>query len=187
MTGYSGVSITTILTLIITPTLNLTLTLLFSCFDDDNNGYIDLREFILGLTNVWKGSVADKAVVYFSAVDYDNNGMVDHKEVHTMLMDSKAFPGGDNEIRPLVQALFRCLDPNRSGQISVEEFHVGFQEHAHIVAPIFDRAFYNDKVVKNEIENQAARRAAQGGPEKSIAAMVAAERRAASRDPAMFS
>ena len=47
---------------------------IFKCFDVDESGAVDLKEFCLGLTAAWEGTLADKLVTYFNAIDKDNDG-----------------------------------------------------------------------------------------------------------------
>jgi len=135
---------------------------IFKCFDQDNNGWVDLREFILGLTASWEGSLADKVMTYFGAVDVDGDGVLTHDEVSKMLLESEKW-SGPGEVKPLVDRIFECLDPNRSGGISMEEFEEGFVKNSHILTPIFDTAFSTNMKIQKAISKRAGDRVDQTG------------------------
>lgn len=52
----------------------------FNFFDDDNNGSIELKEFIGLLKVIEPNSTQKQAEEGFSIIDSDNNGMIDFNE-----------------------------------------------------------------------------------------------------------
>ena len=47
---------------------------IFKCFDVDESGHVDMKEFCLGMTAAWEGTLAEKLVTYFKAIDKDDDG-----------------------------------------------------------------------------------------------------------------
>eukprot|EP00937_MAST-01D_sp_MAST-1D-sp2_P003978 g3978.t1 len=114
---------------------------LFRIFDVDNDGTIDLNEFISGFCFMCKGSVEEKAALMFTANDLDGNGTLDRQEVAAMLRDinsrltvlqtavdqigvhsNAAAEWDPTETEEMVTNMFAQYDDNGDGVISKEEF-----------------------------------------------------------------
>ena len=114
---------------------------LFRTFDVDNDGSIDMNEFISGFCFMCKGSVKEKAALLFSANDLDGNGTLDREEISMLLReivskmkrlqsmtDAEEDDGIDasdwaaDKMDQIVDGLFTEYDENRDGVISRDEF-----------------------------------------------------------------
>jgi len=115
---------------------------LFSHFDSDGNGTLELQEFLSGLTLLCKGSIDDKVALTFQLYDTDNSKSIDRKEMSFMLSKSleSAFSmagvgmqdGNKEDMKTMMQELttmminiavdaaFAQCDTNHDGKLSLE-------------------------------------------------------------------
>jgi len=115
---------------------------LFSLLDVNNDGTVDLNEFVCGLSMLCKGSIEEKLELSFKAYDIDGNGYISKDEL--ALMFKSAWIAGFralcsthgneelsmddlNEFSEEMATLFAdnafdTLDANGDGQLSFEEF-----------------------------------------------------------------
>lgn len=103
--------------------LNLPLThnvkRIFSLYDRDNSGFLDFREYLIGLALVSQPANTDKVMqVAFQAFDMNGDGRVEESELRHILQS--AHPS----ITDLdVNCLFNQVDSKRKGSVTFEEFH----------------------------------------------------------------
>jgi len=117
----------------------------FKCFDVDESGHVDFKEFCLGLTAAWDATFADKMVTYFNVIDEDGDGMLEREEIEELLMDSHQWDDGDpintqQQVKLHVNLIFDLIDPKAKGGISKDRFLDGLLEQPRVVA-ILDRCF----------------------------------------------
>lgn len=62
-----------------------TIDILFTAFDRDKSGSVDVKELISGLSFLCRGSLEEKFTFLFETFDKDKNGTLDRKEVGLML------------------------------------------------------------------------------------------------------
>jgi len=117
----------------------------FKCFDVDESGHVDFKEFCLGLTAAWEATLADKMVTYFNVIDKDGDGMLEREEIEELLLDSHQWDDGDMaqtiaQVKLHVNLIFDLIDPKAKGGISKDRFLDGLVEEPQVVA-ILDRCF----------------------------------------------
>jgi len=118
----------------------------FKCFDVDESGYVDFKEFCLGLTAAWESTLADKMVTYFNVIDRDGDGMLERDEIEDLLIDSHQFDEAEPErtlhnVKVMVNLIFDLIDPlAKGGGISKERFLDGLIIHPQVVT-ILDKCF----------------------------------------------
>ena len=97
----------------------LILTLNFPrAFDEDNNGYIDFKEFLLSIhLTSFSATVEDKLKWTFKLFDVDGNGLMDQNEMlkviqalHKLLGNQKAVT--NNAADELIKKIFAKIDTN---------------------------------------------------------------------------
>jgi len=57
---------------------------LFGCFDEDKNGHISFKEFVIGVSHLTTGDVKTVAEHQFRALDKDGSGWLDQEEMKQM-------------------------------------------------------------------------------------------------------
>jgi len=115
---------------------------LFHLLDTNNDGTVDLHEFVSGLSLLCKGTVEEKLELSFKAYDLDGNGYIEKEELASMFKSAwmagfralSAAHGNQelsfedlNEFSEEMANLFAAnafdtLDTNGDGQLSFEEF-----------------------------------------------------------------
>ncbi|XP_059083482.1 neuronal calcium sensor 2-like [Tigriopus californicus] len=104
--------------------------LVFKTLDTDNNGYLDFREFLLGVDLVGARTPEEKLIWAFKMYDIDNSGIIDRSEmenvmksIYSMLAAVSEAPPDDPKKR--ANAIFSEIDINDDGGLSQEEFLKG--------------------------------------------------------------
>ena len=96
----------------------LILTLNFPrAFDEDNNGYIDFKEFLLSIhLTSFSATVEDKLKWTFKLFDVDGNGLIDQSEMLKVIQAIYELLGNRNATTnvadELVKRVFAKIDTN---------------------------------------------------------------------------
>lgn len=105
---------------------------LFTYLDKDKSGYLSLREFINGLELIVNGSQEEKMEFLFKVFDVDGNGRIDFIELRMMLrccLEESPSLDLEETVDDLSALLFKHLDKDDSGDISIDELKSAFKEH----------------------------------------------------------
>jgi len=107
--------------------------LMFKTFDLNSDGKIDAKEFILGMSILTRGTAEEKLEFAFKMYDLNSDGFISREEMtqivqslHRML-GMIIIAGTDEELEPdaVVDLMFREMDENKDGRISLEEYKKG--------------------------------------------------------------
>ncbi|KAL4235607.1 Guanylate cyclase activator 1A [Mactra antiquata] len=106
---------------------------LFRSFDMDKDGYLDFKEFIVGLCVSGSDNLETKLQWAFKMYDIDGNGSISREEMSSMLkaiyrMVSTDMSNSKSDIKTieeLVSSFFKSFDENQDDAISQEEFVTG--------------------------------------------------------------
>jgi serine/threonine-protein phosphatase 2B regulatory subunit len=111
---------------------------LFSMFDTDRTGLIDVKEFIVGMSNVGGEARDNKIQFAFSVYDLDGSGYIDSSELRKIICATNM--STDKQIERKVEWLMRQCDTDGDGNISFEEFTTLSKKFPNIVFPAFNLA-----------------------------------------------
>ena len=111
---------------------------LFGMFDTDRSGTIDLREFVIGLTNVGNDARDNKVEFAFKVFDTDGNGTIDVDELKKIVKATNM--ASAKQLDRKVKWLLSQCDKNNDGQLTFEEFSVLAKKFPNIVFPAFSLA-----------------------------------------------
>ena len=99
----------------------------FRVFDHNNDGKIDFREFMIGLSMSSKGSFDDKMKWIFQLYDENKNGLISKDEMLVIVQSIREMSTGESDhsaTKKQVDKIFETVDQNEDGQLSLDEFMI---------------------------------------------------------------
>jgi len=92
-------------------------------FDDDGNGEVDFKEFIMGLSHFSaKGDMESKLRFAFRIYDMDNDGYISNGELFQVLKMMVGNNLKDTQLQQIVDKTILFHDKDNNGKINFEEF-----------------------------------------------------------------
>jgi len=104
---------------------------LFDAFDDNRDGVITSKEFLIGFAIMRRGSMEDRLKMAFHAFDTDGSGFIDYNEMIVLVASTLGLSQEDSRVR--AQAIFERWDADRNGVIDYAEFKAAVLEDQHLL------------------------------------------------------
>ncbi|KAL7870891.1 hypothetical protein SRHO_G00083880 [Serrasalmus rhombeus] len=111
---------------------------MFHAFDKNGDNTIDFLEFVAALNLVFRGDLEHKLRWSFKVYDKDGSGFVDRAELRAIIeniyrlkkVDRREM---DTSLDEICERIFKVVDANGDGHISLEEFVEGAQKDPWIL------------------------------------------------------
>jgi len=108
---------------------------LFSLFDRNRDGLVDLKEFIVGLANVGGDVREDKVRFAFELFDVDSSGYIHEAGLRQIVRATNLAP--EKQLDRKVRWLLSQYDANGDGRISLAEFQSLARRFPNILFPAY--------------------------------------------------
>lgn len=115
----------------------------FKVFDTDKSGFIDFKEFIIALSITSRGTLEEKLSWAFKLYDLDEDGKISFPEMLAIVKAIYKMIGSmvelsEDEATPelRVEKIFRMMDKDQDGEITIEEFSEGSKVDPTIISAL---------------------------------------------------
>ncbi|TPX50259.1 hypothetical protein SeLEV6574_g01007 [Synchytrium endobioticum] len=115
----------------------------FNVFDENSNGVIDFREFIIALSITSRGGLDEKLVWAFQLYDINRDGYITRDEmlsiveaIYKMVGTMVQLPADEDTPEKRVQKIFDLFDTDGDSRITLDEFREGSKKDPSIVTAL---------------------------------------------------
>ncbi|CAM4653981.1 unnamed protein product [Leuciscus chuanchicus] len=102
---------------------------LFEAFDRRRNGAVSFEDFVVGLSNILRGTVTERLCWAFSLYDLNKDGCITKEEMNDIMKSIYDMMGKythpymkDSAPTEHVESFFKKMDRNNDGIVTIEEF-----------------------------------------------------------------
>ncbi|OWF45413.1 EF-hand calcium-binding domain-containing protein 1-like [Mizuhopecten yessoensis] len=104
----------------------------FRAFDKDSDNYINVEEWINGMSVFLRGLKEERIKFCFCAYDLNGDGYISREEMFQLLKTSLSRTSTDEDqdesIKELVEITLKKMDDDHDGRVSFEDYKKGIEE-----------------------------------------------------------
>ena len=108
----------------------------FQLFDYAKSGQIDVREFLVALSNFSGAGKDDKLKFAFMVFDEDGNGMITKEEL-TKILKANHMASSDAEVARKAETILAQADKDGDGVVNFDEFVIVSKKFPNILFPAY--------------------------------------------------
>ena len=108
----------------------------FKLFDKDKAGQIDVREFMIGLSNFTGAGKEEKLKFAFMVFDEDGNGVITKQEL-IKILKANHMASSDKEVMRKAETIMAQADKDGDGVVSFDEFVIVSKKFPNILFPAY--------------------------------------------------
>ena len=109
---------------------------LFQLFDYEKSGQIDVREFMIALSNFTGAGKDDKLKFAFMIFDEDGNGVITKGEL-TRILRANHMAQCDSEVARKADTIMQQADKDGDGVVTFDEFVIVSKKFPNILFPAY--------------------------------------------------
>ena len=109
---------------------------LFQLFDYEKSGQIDVREFMIALSNFTGAGKDDKLKFAFMIFDEDGNGVITKGEL-TRILRANHMASCDAEVARKADTIMHQADKDGDGVVTFDEFVIVSKKFPNILFPAY--------------------------------------------------
>merc|ERR1712136_195264 len=96
---------------------------IFRVYDQDKNGMLNFREFLIGLSIIKRSPIQDKLYTLFNFYDMNSSGSISRTELDIMMKAIDNFARRSmSKYQTSTEVIFDHLDMNNDGKVTFKEF-----------------------------------------------------------------
>ncbi|XP_068729141.1 calaxin-like isoform X1 [Montipora capricornis] len=122
----------------------------FKVFDEDNDGNLNMKEWVCGMSKFLRGTFKEQIDFCFKVYDLNGNGYITREAVQHMLKDcmvkSPTEEDADENVKDLVDQVFKKMDVDHDGKISPLDFKTTV-ENEKLLLEAFGKCLPGEKEV----------------------------------------
>jgi len=128
----------------------------FKVFDEDNDGNLNMKEWVFGLSKFLRGTVKEHIDFCFKVYDLNGNGFILREEIQVMLKDcmvrSPTEEDADENVKDLVEQALKKMDEDHDGKISPLDYKTAVEKE-NLLLEVFGKCLPGHEEVARFTQN----------------------------------